>query len=257
MRSIGTVRLQSALFSIAGLAFVAAVSPLPTLAGGRRSTRPLAERLLWGPGIVNHPVGIRPSERVRVPQDWPLGEVGELTCLTCHTKLPSMSEHGDAHLRGSAGGSTDIVGFCSNCHDAAGASGPSSAHWMAVGYAHLAPEGESRARRGAVLDAVSNNCLTCHDGVSAREAGHQSLRSGGGYLGDPGRNHPVGIPYVRRETDHRGSPLRHVTLLPEEVRLPDGRVSCVSCHNLYNVDRHRLSVPIEGSRLCLTCHDMD
>ncbi len=128
---------------------------------------------------------------------------------------------------------------------------------MAVGYAHLAPEGESRARRGAVLDAVSSNCLTCHDGVNAREAGHQWLRSAGGYLGDPGRNHPVGIPYVRRENDHRGSPLRHVTLLPKEVRLPDGKVSCVSCHNLYNVERYRLSVPIEGSRLCLTCHDMD
>ncbi len=168
-----------------------------------------------------------------------------------------MSDHGDAYLRESDRRSTDVAGFCANCHDAAGAFGRGSSHWMAVGYAHLTSEGEPSTRRGAVLDAMSNNCLTCHDGVNAREAGHQWLRSAGGYLGDPGRNHPVGIPYVRRETDRRGSPLRHVTLLPGEVRLPDGKVSCVSCHNLYNVERYRLSVPIEGSRLCLTCHDMD
>jgi hypothetical protein len=227
------------------------------MAGGRWGERPLAERLLQGPGVVNHPVGVRPSERVLIPQDWPLGEVGELTCLTCHTKLPSMSDHGDAYLRGSAGSSADVAGFCAHCHDTAAASGPSSSHWMAVGYAHVASGGESRARRGAVLDAVSNNCLACHDSVNASEAGHEWPGSAGGYLGDPGRHHPVGMPYARRETDRRRLPLRHIMLLPREVRLPDGKVSCVSCHNLYNVERHHLSVPIEGSRLCLTCHDMD
>ncbi len=168
-----------------------------------------------------------------------------------------MSDHSDAYLRGSAGDSTDRAAFCANCHDAAEASGRSSAHWMAVGYAHLARRSESGTRRSAVLDTASSSCLSCHDGVNASEAGHKWLRSAGGSLGDPGRNHPVGMPYVRRETDQRRLPLRHVMLLPREVRLPDGKVSCVSCHNLYNVERHHLSVPIEGSRLCLTCHDMD
>lgn len=128
---------------------------------------------------------------------------------------------------------------------------------MAVGYAHLMPPEHSSDQRKDVLDAASNNCLTCHDGVNAGEAGHRWLGSHGGNLGEAGRNHPVGVPYMRRESDSRGSLLRHATRLPREVRLPDGRVSCVSCHNLYNIDRHHLSVPIEGSRLCLTCHEMD
>ncbi len=122
MCSLRTVGRQTALFSLGSLALAAAISPLPTLAGGRRSERPLAEELLRGTGSVNH---------------------------------------------------------------------------------------------------------------------------------------PVGMPYVRRETDRRGSSLRHASLLAREVRLLDGRVSCVSCQNLCNVLLYRLSVPIESARLCLTCLDMD
>jgi len=52
-----------------------------------------------------------------------------------------------------------------------------------------------------------------------------------------------------------GTLLRSARLLPERVRLPDGKVSCVSCHDLYETEPRRLAVSMEKSELCLTCHD--
>jgi predicted CXXCH cytochrome family protein len=67
-------------------------------------------------------------------------------------------------------------------------------------------------------------------------------------------NHPVGVRYGARGSSVA---LRPASLLPDNVRLPDGTVSCVSCHDLYARDGHLLSVPLDESTLCYTCHDMD
>lgn len=75
-------------------------------------------------------------------------------------------------------------------------------------------------------------------------------------MGDKRRNHPIGIRYQDLSRPKDLSPLRPASLLPREVALPDGKVGCVSCHNLYAQKRYLLTVPIKGSELCFTCHDM-
>ncbi len=50
----------------------------------------LDSRFVWGEGGHGHPVGVRPSERVRIPTlegkvVFPLNEDGKLYCGTCHT----------------------------------------------------------------------------------------------------------------------------------------------------------------------------
>ncbi|MFQ5415040.1 MAG: cytochrome c3 family protein [Phycisphaerae bacterium] len=45
--------------------------------------------------------------------------------------------------------------------------------------------------------------------------------------------------------------------MPAAVRLPGGRVSCVSCHDVFVLAPQRLTVPIEGSALCFACHAMN
>jgi predicted CXXCH cytochrome family protein len=78
----------------------------------------------------------------------------------------------------------------------------------------------------------------------------------GGFLEDSRRNHPVGVRYPDRTPRNFSVPFRPVSSLPERIRLPEGKVGCVSCHDLYARDEHLLTVPIEGSELCLTCHDL-
>lgn len=69
-------------------------------------------------------------------------------------------------------------------------------------------------------------------------------------------NHPIGIQYPYGRSPNRGTVFRLASLLPPQVRLPDDTVSCVSCHNLYARSRNLLSVPIDDSTLCFTCHDI-
>ena len=80
---------------------------------------------------------------------------------------------------------------------------------------------------------------------------------GGGSIGATARNHPVGVNYPRTGRNGKGVQLRPTLVLPQAVRLPGGTVGCLSCHNLYARDPGRLSVPIEGSLLCMTCHPLD
>lgn len=234
---------------------------LPTMAITSSLGRPtdFGRRSHAGPGASNHPVNIVPSSGVTIPLGWPLDPDGSITCTTCHVSVPSPDGKGGGRLRGMNDSFSDALAFCMNCHrDSAGGSA-ATAHWMAVPKAHILRDSfQDRFARGGVLDGASRDCLTCHDGLNASDAGHEmGLNRSSGYLGDKDRNHPIGVPYPRSGKRRVEVPLRPAAVLPETVRLPGGMVSCVSCHDLYHPDKNRLSVPIEGSRLCLTCHDMD
>lgn len=209
--------------------------------------------LQQGPGDINHPVGVVPSSRVRIPGGWPVDSRGTITCSTCHDGVPSLAGGDDARLRHASGG----AGFCGQCHEG-GTSGGSSGHWQAMERAHVFVDrsGSGRASRGSP-DVESRRCLSCHDGVNAPDAAGVAGHGTGGYAGDPRSSHPVGVAYKQGWTAAGGARMRPLGLLPREVWLPGGEVSCVSCHNLYDLGPARLAVPIEGSRLCLTCHDMD
>ncbi len=132
-------------------------------------------------------------------------------------------------------------------------------HWLAMPRAHIMGEADDvRSSASGLLDRSSAECLECHDGVTAPDAAYEtSWNRGGGYLGDKGRNHPIGVRYPHAGTRHVEVPLRPAAVLPESVRLPNGMVGCLSCHDLYGSGPKRLTVPIEGSRLCMTCHQMD
>ena len=130
-------------------------------------------------------------------------------------------------------------------------------HWMAVGVAHVKADRTLSRGGSSLLDSESLYCMACHDGVNAPESANTTAwNRGPGARGDRHRNHPVGVEY-RAQPLHRSSVrLRPTSLLPATIRLPNGQVSCVSCHDLYAADPGRLTVPIEESALCFSCHDM-
>ncbi len=217
------------------------------------------QRPLTGPGVSNHPVNIVPSAGMRIPPGWPLAPDGSITCKTCHASIPFPGVQGSGRPRGMDDSFSDALAFCMNCHrDTVGGSAATT-HWVALPRAHILRDSfKNRFAGGGALDEASRNCLTCHDGLNASDAGHETgLSRSLANLGEKDRNHPIGVLYPQFGKRRAEVPLRPAAALPATVQLPGGMVSCVSCHDLYQPDRNRLSVPINDSRLCLTCHDLN
>ena len=232
--------------------------PLPSNAERPGRQRSLTEKLRDGPGLANHPVGVVPSSAISIPGGWPLDFDGSITCLTCHETLPRLDGSAGPHLRDFDAPTADSTGFCLRCHSPANRRDAASMHWMALRRAHVKPTTDRSWGSGDRIDAESRSCLGCHDGVTASESRNPAgAGRGGGSLADPGRNHPIAVRYPTRQRGDFDVPFRPVSALPQEVRLPGGKVSCVSCHNLYAPGRKLLAVPIEGSQLCFTCHQLD
>lgn len=195
---------------------------------------------------MSHPIAIKPS--IPLPADMLLDWKGELTCTSCHY----MHEHDDQpyhdnakFLRRQSSGQD----FCRECHQQGFMDNRTMGHSLAKNEAHYTP-GDA----GSTLDESSAACLTCHDGSLARDDGTVSLAAGvWTHDGYEGRNsHPIGVRYRDARGGRHG--YRDISELPGVVRLPDGKVECVSCHNPYSSNDKLLVIDNHGSRLCLTCH---
>ena len=92
---------------------------------------------------------------------------------------------------------------------------------------------EAQARpleaRDLRLDAIAQGCLQCHNGS---RASHVTARSAGTPMpmrGSQSLNHPVGMSYDRTVLkDPHG--YRPRAALHPNIRLVDGLVTCISCH---------------------------
>jgi len=86
----------------------------------------------------------------------------------------------------------------------------------------------------------SHYCQGCHDGVLAAEVGQA---------------HPVGMDYRLAQLKSRGK-LRDISLVDPIIQFEEGRVGCVSCHNLdSNKYRAKLIVTNGWTPLCVFCHN--
>jgi predicted CXXCH cytochrome family protein len=103
-------------------------------------------------------------------------------------------------------------------------------------------------------------CLGCHDGTVATSTitGAHVMLAGvrGGFQPPEGfvwRDHPIGIPYPSYRRDYR--PESYVTKTGK-IRLPEGRIECISCHDPHNEAgvKGLLVMSNRRSALCLTCH---
>lgn len=105
------------------------------------------------------------------------------------------------------------------------------------------------------LDAASIECVGCHqDAISVKEP-LQVCHQGN-------CDHPVGVSYASFSSRNRGL-IPPEGLVPE-IKLVDGKMSCLSCHTPYTAEHEEraassqpdplLSVDNTGSRLCTSCH---
>ncbi|MBF0420640.1 MAG: cytochrome c3 family protein [Magnetococcales bacterium] len=189
--------------------------------------------------LLSHPSGFVPNRPL--PKEYPLDWKGDLTCSSCH------SVHGtQARLM-----RTTVSGapFCLACHN------KEFFEKMPDQGASLAGAGHLDAKNTPVtlhLDPFSLQCMGCHDEKADRnQVGIDSL----GLMRHKSSsiNHPIGKSY-QAATSYGG--YRPVDQLPKSIVLPNGKISCISCHVGYSKEHGGLVVPKKHSELCLVCHDL-
>lgn len=184
---------------------------------------------------ASHPSGIHPA--MQTPETFPLDWKGDLTCSSCHY----IHEGGHGRMRTGLRGKD----YCLACHSESFFSSMSDSGQSIMFSGHLKDQ-PNNALTG--IDAYSKKCMACHDkqtnlpGLSVGFA-NGLVRHGGG------TNHPIGVIY---QEAFKSGTYRDVRKLPKEIILPDGMVSCISCHEGYN-KKHGKLIP-EAS--CISCHDL-
>lgn len=98
------------------------------------------------------------------------------------------------------------------------------------------------------LEATTRTCLSCHDGLTASGVEYATGRGGHG-------SHPVDVDYGQAAMRPRAR-FRPQASLPASVVLPGGRVTCTSCHDGASSEKSHTAMPMDRSRLCLSCHDV-
>ncbi|RMF83145.1 MAG: hypothetical protein D6736_22065 [Nitrospinota bacterium] len=194
---------------------------------------------------LSHPVGIRPVS-VRVPVDMPLSPEGFITCSTCHdVHALTPTPWGNPYLlRHQESG----VYFCTLCHRSR--LRRVGTHAEALQKAHFKVQSFPGS---SMIDPVSRECLSCHDGAIARfPVVSVGLWRYASFSGTNLGRHPIGIDY--EETRRRRGRLRPVFTLDKRIKLIQGKVSCVSCHEPFSERNNGLVMDNWGSRLCLECH---
>ncbi len=190
--------------------------------------------------VASHPSGFKPV--VAVPAEFPVDWKGELTCSSCHRI------HGEAHgaLRSTRRGRD----FCFACHDQAFFRRMADGGTSLVASAHLGGAGEFG---GEGIDAYSIQCLECHG--EQGDSAAPPVGMAGGRVSHQGSslNHPVGVRY---ETAIRFGGYRPAVQLPPSIVLPDGKLSCISCHQAYSSAHGKMVTSQKGSQLCFHCHDL-
>ena len=187
---------------------------------------------------VSHPSGFNPGRPL--PAEYPIDWKGDMTCSTCH----NIHKYSGTSLIGNKTAKT----FCLSCHeavffDAMVDSGAS------IQQGHVAANESNLA---SIVDPFSLQCMNCHsdrgDAIEVRITTTGLVRHSSGSI-----NHPIGMPY---NNPNRYGLYRDVSQLSDAILLPDGKVSCVSCHNGYSKKHGEVITEINKRSLCFECHDM-
>lgn len=188
---------------------------------------------------VSHPSGFSPGRKL--PDEFPLDWKGELTCSSCH----NIHQHQNGSLKNQKAGKE----FCLACHE------PVFFQAMAdrgLSIRNIGHSGNRLKNNASIVDVYSMQCMSCH--ANEGDAVEVFINSRGIVKHSSGTaNHPIGMSY--KDAQLRGS-YRNASELSSDILLPDGKVSCVSCHNGYDRKHGALVKRDTRTALCLECHNM-
>lgn len=183
-----------------------------------------------------------------LPPEFPLDMDGRMTCATCHNPCLTSDRDNPYLLRRYDG----VEGFCRHCHsDSDACSGVNESLFDLTHAKAWTPPGDD----AGLLDTVTLDCLSCHDGSTARTAQyvlHRSVSPSHHPTDAIHANHPIGQDYARAASDNPR--LRSLDDLSPMISLLEGKVGCASCHSPYSQESHHLVFSNHGGALCQECH---
>jgi len=190
---------------------------------------------------VSHPSGFDPKRKISelFPLDWK----GELTCSSCHEIHGNSPGLMRTNLRGRD--------YCHSCHDDDFFAQMPDLGTALIRSGHLASSSSGEAFLDNI-DSYSLDCLGCHNDQTDRFFVSVSALGVVNHTGEKA-NHPIGRDY---EKAVRFGGYRPIAQVPEYILLPEGKVSCVSCHEGYSQKHGKLIELKSGMGLCFHCHDL-
>lgn len=184
---------------------------------------------------ASHPVGVRPANEP--PAGLPLDSQGEISCSTCH----QVHGEGEGKLRLGL----DRQQLCQSCHQPGFFAAMKDGGTSVMAFGHL----DAGTPFSGDIDNFSIRCMACHE--NSADAAPPRTAVAGGTSGSAKSNHPIG----QRYDDSLGfGGYRHPNRLPETIMLPDGRLSCLSCHVGYSRSHGALVMENRAENLCTACH---
>jgi predicted CXXCH cytochrome family protein len=210
--------------------------------------------------MLSHPVGIKPNGPI--PEDLPLDEHSNITCLTCHKESGVVNDHDYSDIEGE---NKYLLRrplseqLCSSCH--INSNSISNEHWLFSTRAHLqvSDDDSFASERLNVsferIDRESRNCLTCHDDITTSISSDITSFGGESIGYDQMPNHPIGVDYMSA-ANQKAAYNTNFTGDSSRIRLFDGKVGCGSCHSLYAQTENHLVADDQDSTLCRKCHDL-
>ncbi len=182
-------------------------------------------------------------------------------CVFCHTPHASSQELGPLWNRkisdtttfklydGTTGKPNNPSMVCLSCHDGVSAEGD-----MSAVNAYDTHNIINNPGSGLQNHPVDPNCKACHHGLFGLGGGtypDKVWRIGPDLTND----HPVSVSYSSAEGRFPGQFSPVASVIAAGLKLPDGNVECVSCHDVHDPANGRfLRKSNDGSSLCKTCH---
>ncbi|MEH6811412.1 MAG: cytochrome c3 family protein [Motiliproteus sp.] len=189
---------------------------------------------------ASHPAGVQPS--MTLPEIFPADWKGDLNCSSCH--WIHKNKHGA--MRTAARGRE----FCTACHNDQFFERMADGGISLMTSAHL-DQGQSFEDLG--IDPFTAQCLSCHSDSGEGSGRPVSISDDRIVRHTSGTNHPVSVDYDKAS---QFGGYRRKQQLPDNMLLPSGLVSCVSCHLGFSQDHGAVVTKMKGSDLCFQCHDL-
>jgi len=107
------------------------------------------------------------------------------------------------------------------------------------------------------IDSLSIDCLSCHDGVMAKDFNVRVKNNPNNRvmsLEDIIGGHPVGMEYENYASVN-GKEYRGEVRFSNEMVFAEGKVGCLTCHNPLNSTKGHLVMNNDRSELCFACHN--
>ena len=120
---------------------------------------------------------------------------------------------------------------------------------LGILFAGMTLSADEVEHHGSLVNSASGyqECLACHDGILA-----PNISPCLGPICMLKTDHPIDRHYPPPERIREFAPA--VVAEATGIRFIDGRIDCISCHDLHNPDRYHLRIDERNSRLCLACH---